>query len=105
MFLIVAVKGSGCDKIFRTLSISANDYAATEKGYSDNRKKAKSSKYIFFSQATNGSSAFLLISILSWIANAAVANFCQISSANITQFLVYQNHIHLSWSFIGIVNE
>lgn len=48
MFLIVAVKGSGCDKIFRTLSISANDYAATEKGYSDNRKKAKSSKYIFF---------------------------------------------------------
>lgn len=36
-FLIVAVKGSECDKIFRTLSISANDYAATEKGYSEEK--------------------------------------------------------------------
>lgn len=68
-------------------------------------KKPSPQNRLFFFQATNGISAFILISILSWTANAAVANFCQISSTNFTQFLVYQNHIHLSWSFIGIVNE
>lgn len=106
------MKGSRYRKIFRLSSISINNYTATETelgggghghGHKD-RREAKSSKKTFF-PSHKCSSAFLLISVLSWIASAAVANFCQISCANFTQFLVYQNHIHLSWSFTGTGSE
>lgn len=38
------MKGSRCDKFSRTLSISANDYAATEKGYSEEKQGYREAK-------------------------------------------------------------